>query len=416
MSDVAYAALKEAKRLRGLSMAGDTMIIEGDSKAANNNVSNHLSDRGAVTWANIFMRQSFKIVANNAVGGQRSDEIRKRIGKLTAAKPAWAYIDSGTNNISQSKKALDTFNDNVYMYEECLNNGIRVIVPTLPPSASWTTPEQIKAYFELNELLIEYAARTPGIYLVDIGNVLMGTEGTAIVNAVDSTHPSAKGACMQGRIIANEMMKHIPMRASTMRLSKGDPFNLTGNGGMVGSSGTAAGTAKGTVADGWIVSGSGTGTVTVSKVPRNDGLPGEMLQIEMVGGDATSSVDFYKDIMNIPTGGTAAVYQDNDLVYHEIEVEYDAAAVITQGITFGALCRVNSTGKVLSTNNGLHHESSNPDLGMVPQGTMLIRTQNFNVSAGTDRMRPLLKTYLSSGKFWIKRAQVRKENSLSFSK
>lgn len=383
---------------RRSALTYNTIALLGDSITAQNAVDVHYADRGYFTWANIFMGQAFTLIKNAGVGGERTDQIANRVkADIIAYNPAWCIVAGGTNDISQGRTAATAFNNLVSIYTKLLENGIRVVALTVPPSASWSTDDQKKQWFTLNDLILDYAAKTMGIISVDTGAVLgevaFGSVRTGFT--VDNTHPSAKAACIMGRLLADELIKHVPLVPRKARYQMGNPGNILVNAQVPqGTGGGKNAQVTGDVATGWTVAGNGGLAVAASLVPRGDAYAGNLMQLVTSGGSATSSIDIY-------TEGTVVA---GKRYVAEVELEVDKAAVVTTSVLVGVQQRNVAAGTVKATVNGLHHESASPDLGMAPQGRMIVRTPVFTLVQDADRARILIKITLSSGTIFVGRA------------
>lgn len=391
-------------------LPGIRTVIDGDSITALNTVSTHYSDRSWFNWMNAFLGQSFNLVLNAAVGGQRSDQVLARIDAVIAMKADFGFLMVGVNDFSQGKTADFTL-ANVKEYVKRMNaNGTRMVVSTATPTSKWTTTDQKAQYYKYNRMLKEWARTQSGLILIDMGAAYLVQDATAAAtnHTVDETHPSALGAVKMGKIAATEMVKHINLVPTTMSRSKDDPENLLVNGVMYGTSGTAVkgtdATIAGTVPDAWVLGAYVSGTsVTASKVANKD-YPGDHLHVSQTATAATGNSLLYREVS--PTTQAATPWAVGDKVYAQMELEI-ASGTITN-IEFGLDCRINTGGTTSAQYYGMFHESSAPNLSYTPAGRLTFRTPVFTVPTGVDRLRLLLRVTGTAAEYDVYLADLRK--------
>ncbi|WP_235338380.1 SGNH/GDSL hydrolase family protein [Paenibacillus wulumuqiensis] len=386
-----------------------TAKILGDSITFQNNVATHFSDRGYFVWANAYLGQAFEFTGNYGVSGQRSDEILKRVGDvINVDKPSYCFVLAGVNDISQqatkNTTAAGTFANIRAIYDALTNAGVTVIALTLPASNSWTTDTQNAMYFELNRLIKDYARVSPNIILVDGGSAYLDPASLGPVTGmtVDGTHPAPGGASRMGRLLADELRKHIKLQPTTLAYSNIDPGNMLKNATFSGTGGTAANASiTGDIAANWIGAAYSSATVVASKVNRSLRM-GQRQRLTISGGTATGNAYLYQDVS---TGFAAG-----DKVYGQIALEIDASSVVTKSIEFGVDCRsvTGGVGTSLGTYFGMFHESAAPDLNYTPTGQLILRTPTFTVPANTNQLRFSLRIHMSTGIVDVDVADLRK--------
>lgn len=146
MADIIARAL--ANNARNFSSPQNTIVLLGDSITNQNNVNQHLSDRGYFTWANILLGQAFKVLYNAGIGGQRTDQFLTRlVSDVFAYKPAWCFVLGGTNDIVQGRDADTIFANLTAIYQRLQAANIRVIASTVPPSVGMDTTAKKKKRF-----------------------------------------------------------------------------------------------------------------------------------------------------------------------------------------------------------------------------------------------------------------------------
>lgn len=389
----------------------NTIVIDGDSITALNNVATHYSDRGYFTWLNAFLGQSFTLIKNVGGSGQRSDQILARLNDTIALSPDYIFVMFGVNDFSQNKTASFVLNNMKEYIKRAQSAGIRVIASTATPTSKWTTQEQKTEYYRYNRALKEYARTQPGLILVDMGSAYLTQDATAAAlnHTVDETHPSALGAVKMAKIAAAEIKKHITLVPSTLSRSKDDPDNLLVNGVMYGTGGSTAqgtgATVSGAVPDGWVLGGYVSGTTVTATKKANVDYPGDHLYVSLVGGTNLGNALLYREVS--PSTQPLSVWAVGDSVYGQIELEITVGSDITN-IEFGVDCRTNSPSATVAQYYGLFHESAAPNLSYSPSGRLTLRTPTFKVPAAVDRLRLLLRVTGTKVDYDVYLADLRK--------
>lgn len=404
----------------GISFPINTSVLDGDSITAQDQVSvvgtngiesKHYTDRGYFGWMNRQLGQSFTLLKNAAVGGQRSDQVLARIKDVLALKAQFGLLMVGVNDNSQGKSAEFTLNNVKEYVRQMQENGTRMVVSTSTPTVKWTTQDQKTQYYRYNRMLKEWARTQPNLILLDMGSAYLIPDGTAaaVNHTNDDTHPSALGAIKMGNIAATEMIKHISLVPSTLSRSKDDPENLIINGVLFGTAGTIAtpATVSGVVPDKWILGGYVTGTTVVGSKVANVDYQGDHFHVSHTGGTAAGSSLLYCEIS--PTTQPLTPWAVGDWVCGQMEVEFDQVANSdVQLIEFGLEYRTNGVSVPVASSYGMFHESSTLNLAYTPKGKLMLKTPTFKIPPGVDRMRMNLRITGLKAEYNVYLAEIRK--------
>jgi len=251
---------------------------------------------GMFAWANTQLGHALTMAGNGGVPGDTSEMMLARLGAALAVPSDIVSVLAGSNDFTQTFPASRTITALTSIYAQILATGRRLLVLTLPPRASMTTPEGHLYVATLNRWIKGYARSTPGVILADIAAVIAdpvtGVPYSIPPNypTTDGTHLSAIGAQWTGRVISDALRPHLSM-SNIWSDSNADPLNLSRNASNVGATGTVANGITGTPGTQWTASGSG-GTVAAacSKVARTDGFPGEWSRLVIGAGNTATLV------------------------------------------------------------------------------------------------------------------------------
>jgi len=139
-------------------------------------------------------------VLNRGISGQTTPQMLLRFrGDVISLKPRMVHILAGTNDVAGNTgpNRPQDFEDNIMsMAELARAHGIRVILASIPPTASFNWRPQVQPVArirELNRWLREYAARNRFDY-VDYYSVLAGPGGELKAElSNDGVHPNRDG-------------------------------------------------------------------------------------------------------------------------------------------------------------------------------------------------------------------------------
>ncbi|WP_217705499.1 SGNH/GDSL hydrolase family protein [Peristeroidobacter soli] len=139
-------------------------------------------------------------VVNRGIGGQTTPQLLVRFrADVVALKPTVVHIMAGTNDVAGNTgptTAQDVKNNILSMVELARANGIRVVLGSIPPTASFNWRPQIDpvpAIRALNTWLREYAAQNRLEY-IDYHAALAGAAGELKPElGNDGVHPNRAG-------------------------------------------------------------------------------------------------------------------------------------------------------------------------------------------------------------------------------
>ena len=146
-------------------------------------------------------------VVNRGIGAQTSAQMLVRFrSDVVVLKPAVVHILAGTNDVAGNNGPIrpQDFRNNIEsMVEIALANGIRVVLGSIPPAASFNWQPSLRPapiIDELNRWLRQYAAEK-GLGYVDYHTVLRGSDDelkAALGN--DDVHPNRDGYARMRRL------------------------------------------------------------------------------------------------------------------------------------------------------------------------------------------------------------------------
>lgn len=384
----------------------NTIVLLGDSITNQNSFyqdDSNTEDRGYFDWANAFLGQRFKVIKNAGIGGNRTDQMLARIDvDVISLKPAWCMLYGGINDITNDFNADVAFANLKAMYQKLLDNNIKVIGATITPSVNINTIARKTEYFKLNKLIRQYALENPNIIVTDFAAAYIDATNTNPVpitnTTVDGVHPSAYGASLMGKILADTLQSIIPF-VPLFTNSNNDPDVKNPNAMMIGTGGTLGTGVTGSIAGNWLTSigGSGVGTMVGSKVARADGMPGEWQQLVLSGGDANTTLNLYH------VASTGFSVGEKYIGQSEIELDSDCANIKSIVVILEA--RNGST--VLKTVNALSHTSSYANLSYNPR-KITIKSNPFIVPATITSLRIYVAITMTAGTVRIGRSELRK--------
>lgn len=289
-----------------LVLAGDSLT---DYEEESTSTGSYYSVRGPWTWALVMLGQRLNIVKNAGIAGNTSTQLLARYdADVIAHNPAVVSLMIGTNDVSGSIPAATTHNNILEMIGKNRRAGALTILRTIPPQDADDSAKK-NARIRLNTWLRSLNAM-PDVVVIDVmplvvdpvtGNFDAGT-------TYDGIHFEALGAYRIGKQLA-EVLRPLLPAWDRLPSSPSDPDNYLPNGWMVGD------TSPYHNATGWTFSGSG---VTLSKVPRTDGVNGEWQQVVATTADASNRMN-----RTITLGGDLVA---GDTVQCFAEFETDAAA------------------------------------------------------------------------------------------
>ena len=216
---------------------------------------------------------------------------------------------------------------------------------------------------------------------------------------VDGTHPGQDLAHRMGQSLAVVLDRLVPPLPVQLG-DNSDTSNLILNGRCVGTTaqGLATGFAIGSE------SGVGTVTATASKVPRTDGVPGEMQQVQIGPGNVTPFQLFVCDQRDMTFTG-------NDYFVAEVEFETDQNLVVTgaAGVPFCVRVYTRNGSALLDSARSPDFASAADGAGTMWPSRGVIKTLPLKVSATANRLQVMVLTQnVAAGTYRIKSARFRK--------
>ena len=151
-------------------------------------------------------------VLNRGISGQTTPQMLVRFrSDVIALRPRMVHILAGTNDVAGNTgpNRPQDFQDNIMsMAELARAHGIRVILGSIPPAASFNWRPQLRPVGQIQELnrwLREYASRN-GFGYIDYYSVLVGPNGAFKPElSNDGVHPNRDGYRLMRRLVARKI-------------------------------------------------------------------------------------------------------------------------------------------------------------------------------------------------------------------
>lgn len=400
---IAAQALTDAGRYGRRS--GNTAVVYGDSYAAMTFASaGTLGSYGYIPyyvsnaifpWVNAFLGQRLALVKNAGITGETTTQYLARFDSDVAPyAPAFLFVMSpGINDVGSNLTLSTTTTNLTAVFDKAAALGSHVVTITMPPknAPSWNAAQLTTAH-GISQWLRLQALSRPGLTVVDSLPVLgTGASDGGWINpnnsnptdiTADGTHPALRGAARVGKAIADAIRPLVPAQ-SVLGWGESDPFNLAYKPGILASGGTVLDGATGTVANGWYVrnstSGTMSGTVTASLAPSTevdatDIYGGQWQKVVLGGTPAIPRI-------NINIGGTPLTsIQVGDVLQGQAEVAVgaDVASLTNFGLRCGFYNSSFTNVYGIGLNQGLASTWPN-ELGMIK---LTLRTPPITVLSG----------------------------------
>lgn len=328
----------------------NTIVLFGDSITANNNVTNgqpapnntmiqwKLSDIGYFTWANIKLKNAFKVIRNSAISGQRTDQLLARVQTdVINYHPDWCLLMAGTNDVNGGISASTIVSNLRSIYQALVASGIKVIACSMIPNNTFNSGSTaVKDTFSyVNNWIRQYAKSNNMIYYVDTFSSIY--DGSTACGAVagtlsDSAHPGAYGASVIGSYFASSVSSLVssypPVQSASADLaSASNPYgNIYQYSVQNGTSGVISGNTvfTGTPSNGWWLQGvsdSVNCAATLTKVARTDCIGLTMWRSVVTWTSAQSGVATFNHRMQTNSPIPAGIVP-GDILDAEIELDY----------------------------------------------------------------------------------------------
>lgn len=390
-----------------------------------------LANNGYFTWWKTLSNGRVKLLHNAGMSGETTSQILARITRdVVPYNPSWVVVLAGTNDVRTGVATVTIIDNLRSIYALLRSYGYNVIAMSVPPLGSGdasynaTTTQQIQ---DINSWIKSTCQVNNGIWFADCHGAIAdpASEGGAALaaNLEDSVHFSPIGSYNAGVILNNITSSFIPLvnslpttAADTYLVSSGNknvspnpmfttsatgPTGTFGGGGSV-TEGSGAGTS---VAKGWRVEASGTGSAVASLVARtvaNDGdTYGNNQRVVLTASANNDSVSI-KNIDNFTSQVTAG-----DSVYAECAFKLSSITGTPKRINLNVNITVG--GVIYSTTIGYGSLSNN-----LPTSNLsgVLRTPVLKVPTGTVTKVELVAFLqfpgAGSATLDIGRAQIRK--------
>lgn len=441
MDPVTLAAAVRASKKAGLGY-GVSTVVYGDSWAGINRAStgtvgtsgyvSYNSSHGPVTWANFFLGQALNVKNWAGITGQTTAQILARWGTDVAPYQPQLIVlmTPGTNDAAGGVPVATTQANLSSIFDLAAGIGAVVLTINIPPKSSPSaTTAQLLFHHTLNLWLIQQQYSRRGVIVVDTRSAISdGTSAgdwiakaatTPLQYTADGVHPATLGGAVIGYLIAKALAPILP-KASPLLVGSDSSttvgsvaVNYAPNPGFVGTAGTVANGATGTVPTGWQVKSTDgaalAGTVVSSVVsaatvdPPNlaTGYPGDLsvspwLKVQTTS--AVSKVQVYGQV----SGGTPFTVGDTFMAMAEVIFDSDVASVV--GLGFNAAQFDASFHNITATDLSMSTNETWP-------GTVLgrmrgvVRTPTIAMPAGYTTQFVQFQ-FLGLGTFYIRRPQL----------
>ena len=336
------AELANANAARAASL-GPLMCGIGDSQVANNLANGQYWARGWLNWARVLSNERFSAPASyiSGVPGETSTATVSRMDAFVdglPVKPTACFYQSGGNDLSGAVAPSVPIANYKTFVQHMQARGIKpVLMPPYPRgAATWATQNNASAgnasLHKLAQSMREYAAQTPGVWIIDGWRYLSDPTSTTgyDISAYfigDDLHANSGGSFLVALDNLATINALFPIPRVVAPRSSGDlydaTYNQTGslmpNPMMQGTSGasnnvTAVLNGTATVANGYRLArqngSTATGTLlTVTKEgTRSDGLPGDrqVLTVDYTSASGGSDAEGFSIYNGFTTGSWAA--------------------------------------------------------------------------------------------------------------
>ncbi len=315
---------------------GQTIVIFGDSITNQNTqvsstFSSHLA-KGYFTQMQIMLEQRFELLNNAGVSGDNTTQMLARIdGDVLGYRPQYVYFMGGTNDVGNDVPYATTIANYAAIFAKIQQSGSILILATMTPRGfAGMTQARLLNMVALNNWLQNYAARNPGVILIDMYRQVMDystltttSQGEPVAAWFDgqALHPLAAGAVQMGIAGFRQLDGVIPKLPRRLQVNyngtNGDNGNLIRNGMFIqGTGGTAGLNATGTIAQNWTAAAAsgaiaGACSIVARSASFNDGFNGSVQRVAITASAATIEI-----FRLTPTVATPAV---GDRVYMEVE-------------------------------------------------------------------------------------------------
>lgn len=309
----------------GISGPGEKLALFGDSITAQN----FSGTNYAQSWALLGSADKgwpWREMLNHGVSSETTAQMLSRLGDVLASGATVVSVLGGTNDLTSADLVAASPTGAQFTKEmivsnlksivdQCLANGQRVILHTVPPGTGWTaTTTQAGILREaanyVNAWVRRYAREVRGVALCDSAAAIAEptTGGPRTNYLIDTVHPSNLGRQQMARAFSQALGDLGVKRADTLSETPLDPLNLCGPTGMIlgsastGTSGVSLTTVSGVGPFGCAASVRNTGAAVGSLQAPTDEKGGNYFRLAMtssaaydgalvlVGGDVTTAI------------------------------------------------------------------------------------------------------------------------------
>lgn len=310
LADTRYAPLFKVKS----NHRQETIILLGDSYTSRNSDKTNLASFGSTvptpnntgylgyfTWANIYLNARFKVISDLGVSGDTLTGMATRyssgftnsvdyttptvIPSVTSQAPDWLFLFGGINDISGGASGATVFSRWQTIYNLAKADGIKIATANIPGLTSYTA-SQLREAAAFNNLLALFCYQN-GVPMADFHTVTTdpATDVFPAAYTNDNTHLTLVGTQKAGKELARVLgtnplpsysrlpgtrsLRHVNVN---YRLVGSNAANTNGWRNFVNLS-NANGPSGTTVESAGTIN---TSTITISKVARPDGIPGEI--------------------------------------------------------------------------------------------------------------------------------------------
>lgn len=211
---------------------GSDMVNPPDGPSA-------ISGRGWFHWANAYLGQRLKLVANKGISGSQTvSQLAALPADLANNASDWVFIGGPVNDMANDTASSVTITNLTAMLDLIRASGRRSVMLTAAPSASYNTTARRQAVSDVNRFIRSLQFTRPDVVVVDAWKVLAdpATGYPATGMAVDLVHYSDPGAMRIGAEAAKVLASVIPERPYEV-LPLIDPRNVIGNPALTGGTG-----------------------------------------------------------------------------------------------------------------------------------------------------------------------------------
>ncbi len=335
------AGLTAASRGGVAILMGDSLMGNGYGiNATGNNIYFH--QRGAFNWfqamagwpyAHVIQYYGNTISAatntppaghNVGIGSTYTRQMLARFRRDVLSKnPSLVVLGGGTNDVTEGRTANEIARNKHMMAKLAVDQGASVWIETIPPrhnsdGKQFTAPQRAVAT-EVNRRTRDFAARTPGVILIDLDLIVADVNGDLqLTLSDDGLHWNSRGGETVARLgylpawkasaTYDKLRRDIPEAYNVTTAPYG---NLLSNADFATGTGGTAGTGvTGSVPSGFQVTRSGTLTVAASVVSRTnfngDTVNAVRLAITSPGGGADNgNVQFLTSPSTLTSGVSA---------------------------------------------------------------------------------------------------------------